>query len=907
MEPEGANNTVLTDGDRFRILVDGTRDYAIFMLEPDGTIATWNAGAAALKGYTADEAIGQHFSIFYTDEQRASHHPAYELQVARRDGRYEEEDWRVRKDGSLFWANVVITALYDGDGALIGFGKVTRDLTSRRLSESKFEALLEAAPDAIIGVDAEGVMKLVNAQTERLFGYPREELLGRPIEMLVPDRVRALHPGHRLGYVRNPTPRPMGAGRELAGRRKDGSEFPAEISLSSIETESGQLVTSAIRDVTERKEFEAVVRRARDAAEKAAKARQEFLANMSHEIRTPMNAVIGMTSLLLATPLSSDQREFVDTVRTSGEHLLTIINDILDYSKIDAGKLVLEEIAFDVRAWATDTVDLIVAPAHDKRLEVVCDVAPDVPITVVGDPGRLRQILVNLLSNALKFTDEGEIVVTVRVDHEERDGTQLVISVSDTGVGVPSDTMERLFEPFTQGDTTTTRLYGGTGLGLAISRQLAEHMSGTIEMSSTVGVGTVVTFTALVGRIETPLSAVSFERLLGKQVLIVDDNATNRRLLEEWVSRRGLRPVSFASSTEALHYIEQGGAADVGLLDLMMPEMDGMSLGRQIRDLRPDLPLMLLTSAGPQARVAPFRGVFDASLSKPLAEDRLLATMARLIDHEPVDTAAATVGPTAFDLPEVNRSMSILVVEDNPVNQKVARHLLSRFGFTADVAASGREAVEALSRRGYDLVLMDVQMPDMDGIEATRLIRRELPGRAGRIVAMTANVAPEDARRCREAGMDGFLGKPINVEELAKELVFASPTGPVLPPSHGPGKAATETSDLLDVPAVGRLCEQIGLDNVRELVGMFFDDLVVARQALDAAGLAEDRGGLCAAAHKVKSSARALGAVVLGNRFHELEQRGAEDPWPALLALIEEAHVCATATVVALEEDLARR
>jgi CheY-like chemotaxis protein len=416
-----------------------------------------------------------------------------------------------------------------------------------------------------------------------------------------------------------------------------------------------------------------------------------------------------------------------------------------------------------------------------------------------------------------------------------------------------------------------------------------------------------VTFTALVGRIDSPLSSVSFERLAGKQVLIVDDNATNRRLLEEWVARRGLQPVSFASSREALHYVEQGGAADVGLLDLMMPEMDGMSLGRRLRDLRPDLPLMLLTSAGPPARVASFRGVFDASLSKPLAEDRLLGTMARLIDREPVDTATAIVGPTAFDLPEVNRSMSILVVEDNPVNQKVARHLLSRFGFTADVAASGREAVEALTRRGYDLVLMDVQMPDMDGLEATQLIRRELPGRAGRIVAMTANVAPEDARRCREAGMDGFLGKPINVEELAKELVFASPAGAVQTPQHGHGTAAAETSALLDVPAVGRLCEQIGLDNVRELVGMFFDDLVVSRQALDAAALAEDRGGFSAAAHKVKSSARALGAVVLGNRFHELEQRGADAPWPTLRTLLDEAHGCATETVVALEADLARR
>ena len=883
--------------DLFRLLVEGVGDYGIFMLSPDGTIATWNAGAQRLKGYTAAEVIGRHFSIFYTDEQRAIGHPERELELATTNGRYQEQAWRVRKDGSLFWADVTLAALRDEHGELRGFGKVTMDLTATRRSEAKFEGLLEAAPDAMIGVDDEGVIRLVNGQAERLFGYARQELLGGPLERLVPDSVRAAHPGYRMGYFEDPQLRPMGAGLELSGRRKDGSQFPAEISLSSIDTADGLLVTAAVRDVSERKAFEQVVARARDVAEKAARSRQEFLANMSHEIRTPMNAVIGMTSLLLDTALDSVQRDYVETVRASGEHLLTIINDILDYSKIDSGKLVLEELPFSVAEWLQQSVDLLVVQAHEKGLEVVCDVEPGVPEVVVGDPGRLRQVLTNLLSNAVKFTEHGEIVVRISVDLLTRDSHVLRVTVTDTGVGVLQERVAALFDPFTQADTTTTRVYGGTGLGLAICRQLVERMGGVIDMTSDVGQGTTVAFTFVGGASRLP-NRQRPEDLAGKRVLIVDDNATNRRVLESWARRRAMHPEMAQSGQEALALLDAGGAFDVALLDLMMPGMDGAELGVILRERLPAVKLFLLTSAGPYSRELAQRGTFDAYLSKPVAQELLFNVIGRLLHGEVSDVEQPERRGSAFALPGVSGSLSILVVEDNPVNQKVARHLLARFGFRADVAATGLEALSALEQRWYDLVLMDVQMPEMDGLEATQEIRRRWPERPLRIVAMTANVAAEDVRRCNEAGMDGFLAKPIVVEDLAAQLSLAA----VVPL---PALVLEDADrELLDHAVIARLREQLGSASVRELAGMFYEDLEVTSGHLAEQVAARDRTRLGSTAHKVKSSARSLGASVLGAQFHQIEQVAGDADWDTLAMLVDAARVSAVSTRTLLESEL---
>ncbi|MBA3742204.1 PAS domain S-box protein [Sporichthya sp.] len=860
--------------EKLRLLVDSTPDYAIFMLDPDGLIASWNAGAQRLKGFTEADVLGQHFSILYPEERRAAGHPQRELEIARAEGRHEEEGWRVRKDGSVFWADVVITAAYGEDGELRGFSKVVRDRSEHKKSEAKFEGLLEAAPDAMLGVDADGLIQLANTQAERLFGYPRAELLGRPIAILVPDGVRDADLHHGRGDPTDPQVRSMGTGIELSARRKDGSEFPSEISLSSIEGEDGLLVMAAVRDVTERRAFEVEVARARDVAENAASSRQGFLANMSHEIRTPMNAVIGMTSLLLDTALDSRQRDYVETVRTSGEHLLTIINDILDYAKIDAGKMVLEELPFGVRNWLQDTLDLITAQAHEKGLEVVCDVAPEVPAAIVGDPSRLRQILVNLLSNAVKFTARGEIVVTVTVDAADTDRIWLRVVVADTGIGLAMDRVERLFDPFTQADSTTTRLHGGTGLGLAISRNLALSMGGSITVDSTLGAGTAVTLTfpAATSDVVEPTATAG---LAGHRILVVDDNATNRRILQSWALNHQMGYESAEDAAHALRVLESDQNFSFAIIDHTMPGMDGVELGALLKTRVPAARLILLSSA-PDACETAGRGVFDAVMSKPAKQERLFDLMATLLSTGQVPDQRTRPPLSVFDLSQEPGHLAILVVDDSAVNQKVAQLLLARFGFRAEVVASGSEAVAALEHRDYDLVLMDVQMPEMDGLEATRLIRARWPARPLQIVAMTANVAPENIRACREAGMDSFLGKPILVEPLAKMLRVSLTA---LPP-------APQARPLLDASAVDRLCAQIGVDAVRQVAGMFLAALEEGFPVLFDGCRDRDRELLARTAHRLKGSAGNLGVQNLTDLLDELEHEVVAADWPQLEGLV---------------------
>ena len=755
--------------ERLRLLVDGVTDYAIVMLDVDGVIVSWNSGAERIKGYTAQEAVGQHLSLFSTPEQLAVDHAGQELRLARSHGRYEEETWRVRKDGSRFWANVVVTAVHDAAGDLVGFAKIARDMTERR-------------------------------------------------------------------------------------------------------------------------ELEAAADHARDLAVAAARARQEFLANMSHEIRTPMNAVIGMTSILLDTNLDADQRDYVETVRSSGEHLLTVINDILDYSKLDAGKLVLERLPFSVRDWVHQTLDLVSHPAHDKNLELVCDVASDVPETLEGDPGRLRQVLLNLLSNAVKFTAEGEIEVTVSCDHLDETGAQIKVTVRDTGIGIDPVRLPALFDPFTQADSTTTRVYGGTGLGLAISRQIVERLGGSLVIESAPGAGTSASFTFHVAAYDRqPQDGPA--QLAGLSVLIVDDNATNRLLLETWLSRAGTNPHAVNDSAAALEFVAANPDVDIAVLDLMMPGVDGVELGRRLRDLRPHIKLVLLSSGGPFVRDVAGLGVFDAQLSKPVKPGVLLDLMARLVSATQVPAVRGEVSTSAFELPARARGLTVLVVEDNPVNQRVARHLLGRFGLRADVAASGAEALSALELRDYDLVLMDVQMPEMDGLTATRQIRRRWPGRALRIVAMTANVAPEDVEGCRSAGMDGFLGKPINVAELADELAR-------LVPAAAPAYAA------FDPGALAHLCEQLGEVVVQELAVEFARDIEDTVVALRVACDDKDRSSLARTAHRSKSSSRTFGAAGLASGFELIEQRAADDDWLELLAMVGEIGDGAQAAVEAVLQAL---
>jgi len=698
----------------------------------------------------------------------------------------------VHMDGNEVLLEFVPLRMPCADGShILAF---VRDITERRRTEKAlmdneegYRTIIDHIADGYCEVDLAGIYTFVNDAYCRMMGLPMNQVLGRNFSSLVPPEQSRMVYELFFSVFKSGKSAQVEYERNVKGK---ASQFVEE-SIALKKDRDGRPIgyVCIMRDVTARKLNEQELARAKQAAEAANRAKSEFVANMSHEIRTPLNGIVGMTDLALETELTQEQREYLETVKLSADSLLTVINDVLDFSKMEAGKLDIELIDFDLRNTLENTIKTLALRANQKGLELLCEVAPEVPETVRGDSARVRQVLVNLIGNAIKFTDQGEVVLTVYVEGEDGADRVLHFVISDTGIGIPPEKLKSIFAPFTQADSSTTRKYGGTGLGLTISTGLVELMNGKIWVKSKVGKGAQFHFTLRVGVADLKGIVVETvarpEILRGAKVLVVDDSRTNRRILTGMLTRWEMQLTSVESGEEALAELSAARAAgapyQLVIADLLMPKMDGFGLVERIRSV-PGLStatIMMLTSAGQRGDAARCKEVGVAAyLMKPILQSELREAIARVLGAREQQGAIPLV--TRYpprDVRDHNASLRILLAEDNAVNQLLAARLLVKRGHRVTVVSNGREALEALEKNTFDLALMDVQMPELDGFEATAVIREKekTSGKHLTVIAMTAHAMSGDRERCLKAGMDDYISKPIRTQELTELLGRYSP------------------------------------------------------------------------------------------------------------------------------------
>jgi PAS domain S-box-containing protein len=860
----------------FRGLVEAADD-VIFRTDAEGRFTYVNPAVTDVLGYERAELVGRPFLDVVRPDYRDQARRFYEDQRHQGIPNTYCEFPMTTRSGQDLWVGQRVQLVVPG-GRFAGLQGLARDITERNLAQQALEhereqlrQIVMHAPVAMAMLDRDGRHVAHSARWLRYLGTSDPSVVGRTIAEVwpsMPDRYRPVLARALGGEVVSEP--------EDALEREDGTRVYLRWTVHPWRDAKGGVagVVLVAQSID-------VLVRARQAALEASRLKSEFVANMSHEIRTPMNGVIGMTRLLLDTDLAPEQREYAEIIDSSGRALLEIINDILDFSKIEAGRMELEVSDFDLRRAVREVLGSFAEAAQAKGLELLCLIRHDVPSALRGDPGRLRQVLTNLVGNAVKFTEEGEVVLRVTLAEAAGEAVCVRFEVRDTGIGIDPALKPRLFQSFVQGDGSATRRYGGTGLGLAISKRLVSLMGGEIDVDSRPGRGSTFHFTARLLR-QAPAVAerAPAARLAGRRVLVVDDNATNRQILKQQLGYWGMRVSAVDSGAKALAALHQAAAAgavfDLAILDMKMPEMDGLTLARAIKGIGAleELRLVLLTSFGQRGHGAEAARIgISAYLTKPVDEGDLYDCLAEVLGGDGRSPVAHLV--TRHSLREAREPAAahLLVAEDNEVNQKVAVRILEKLGYTVEVAENGREAVEACGRVRYDAVLMDVQMPGMDGYEATRLIReREAGGPRTPIVAMTANAMKGDREKCIDAGMDDYVSKPVTPAELQAVLARRVRLAKAVPPLAAARDAGEHALDetivrsLMSVDDDGTLMD--------EIVATFVRIAPLRIGAIKKAARAGDAAALERAAHSFLGSCGNLGCRRMAELCAQLEILG---------------------------------
>jgi PAS domain S-box-containing protein len=867
---------------------------AFVAMSSEGIVLGANPAFEGLFGYAPDEAIGRHLNdlIVPESEEETSRQLEGEVLAGKT---VTAEVPRRRKNGTLVWVRVAAAPVEDGDRGtwFVLYHDITdikRAESVLRQAEQQYRELVESASDVVWQVDRQGCWSFMNAASRGVYGREPRDMVGQPLA----DVVAPEYLDRDLAAFRDVLKGEALEDYETVHQHADGSMRHLSFSAHPVQDDAGEVVGARgiTRDVTDRVAAREAVERARQLAERAAEAKAAFLANMSHEIRTPMNGVLGMTELLLRTDLDAEQRQSVELVQSSAESLLRVIDDILDFSRIESGELVLEDIPFDLHAMIQSVVRLLAVRAFEKDVELLLDIGPRVPKRVRADPGRMRQVLTNLVGNAIKFTSEGEVIVTVRAGASN--GRQEIrLAVRDTGIGIPEEKLETIFDEFTQADVSTTRRFGGTGLGLAICRRIVEVMDGDLSVKSEEGRGSEFSFTASVlpEGDEKPTTLVRNRAVLhNTRVLVVDDNETNRRIMRAMLEGVEAVVSEVESADDALQLMQQahqGGAPfALVLVDAYMPDVDGFELARRVQqdEALATTPLMMVTSVGQRGDAQRCRELgIRGYITKPVSGPEVVEMAAALLAGP--DEIADTDLVTRYTIQENRRGLRILLAEDNVVNQEVAAGLLRRRGHEVEIVPDGKAAVEAATDQRFDIILMDLQMPVCDGLSATRQIRALPGGEAIPIIAMSAHVLEEEKERAREAGMNDYLVKPFKPHDLFALVEGWEQQGEAASQVPGP-QASPQPVDLTGFREIMR--EAGAAEEAENLLAMFLADAPSRMKAIEQAAGTDDPGEVSQAAHAYKSAAGSIKATRLYELLQDLESAGREGDGVRLSALLSE-------------------